>query len=96
MPSYRITLTTFRVWVVYFIAACARFSKLFLETYGDFERIGVFESEWPDMWTLQQLCTCTRRGRVKIIEQVVTIPKEKKITKLQMQKLLNKFKRRTR
>jgi hypothetical protein len=37
------------------------------ETFSDFERIGVFESEWLDMWTLQQLCTCTRRERVKII-----------------------------
>lgn len=38
------------------------------ETLGTFERIGVFESEWLDMWTLQQLCTYgTRRERIKII-----------------------------
>jgi hypothetical protein len=37
------------------------------ETFDDFERIGVFESEWLDMWTLQQLCTCSRRERIKII-----------------------------
>lgn len=37
------------------------------EIFGVFERIGVFESEWLDMWTLQQLCTCTRRERIKII-----------------------------
>jgi hypothetical protein len=37
------------------------------ETFGDFERIGVFESEWLDMWTLQQLCICTRRERIRII-----------------------------
>ncbi|KAE9366929.1 HET-domain-containing protein [Stipitochalara longipes BDJ] len=36
-------------------------------TFGDFERIGTFESEWLDMWTLQQLCTSTRRERIKII-----------------------------
>jgi hypothetical protein len=37
------------------------------DTSGDFERIGIFESEWLDMWTLQQLCTSTRRERIKII-----------------------------
>jgi hypothetical protein len=37
------------------------------EAFDDFERIGVFESEWLDMWTLQQLCTCSRRERIKII-----------------------------
>ncbi len=37
------------------------------ENFGGFERIGVFESEWLDMWTLQQFCTYTRRERIKII-----------------------------
>lgn len=35
--------------------------------FGTFERFGVFESEWLDMWTLQQLCTYTRRERIVII-----------------------------
>jgi len=44
-----------------------RFANSCPDTFGEFERIGVFESEWLDMWTLQQLCTSTRRERIKII-----------------------------
>lgn len=36
------------------------------EPLANYMRIGVFESEWLDMWTLQQLCTCTRRERMKL------------------------------
>lgn len=38
------------------------------ETFGTFERIGVFESEWLDMWNLQQFCAYgTRRERIIVI-----------------------------
>lgn len=42
-------------------------AQLAEQTSGEFLRIGLFESEWLDMWTLQQLCTSTRRERIVII-----------------------------
>lgn len=43
------------------------FAKPSEESFGSFERIGVFESEWLDTWTLQQFCAYgTRRERITI------------------------------